>query len=130
MKRLLVAAAVVLATAGSASADTFEVVEPVAMLAPLVLPSHEVPNVDGSLLLPPGIFDAPLGEPQELPYEELQALWHRAGAAYGVPWQVLGSHQQDRDGLRPEHGPELGRRRRLDAVHARHLAPLGHGRVG
>ena len=91
MKRLLVAAAVVLATAGSASADTFEVVEPVAMLAPLVLPSHEVPNVDGSLLLPPGIFDAPLGEPQELPYEELQALWHRAGAAYGVPWQVLGA---------------------------------------
>ena len=91
MKRLLVAAAVVLAAAGSASADTFEVVEPVPVLAPLVLPSHEVPNVDGSLLLPPGIFDAPLGEPQELPYEELQALWHRAGAAYGVPWQVLGA---------------------------------------
>ena len=25
----------------------------------------------------------------ELSYEELQALWARAGAAYGIPWQVL-----------------------------------------
>ena len=94
MKRLLVAIALVLATAGSASADTFRVVDPelpVVPFAPLVVPSPEVPNVDGSLLLPPGVFEAPLGEPQELAYEELQALWQRAGAAYGIPWQVLGA---------------------------------------
>ena len=94
MKRLLVAIALVLATAGSASADTFRVVDPglpLVPFAPLVVPSPEVPNVDGSLLLPPGVFEAPLGEPQELAYEELQALWQRAGAAYGIPWQVLGA---------------------------------------
>ena len=36
--------------------------------------------------------------------------------------------QQDRVELRPQHGPELGRRGRLDAVHAGHLAALGHRR--
>ena len=36
--------------------------------------------------------------------------------------------QQDRVELRPQHGAELGRRGRLDAVHAGHLAALGHRR--
>ena len=36
--------------------------------------------------------------------------------------------QQDRVQLRPQHGPELGRCGRLDAVHAGHLAALGHRR--
>ena len=36
--------------------------------------------------------------------------------------------QQDRVQLRPQHGPELGRGSRLDAVHAGHLAALGHRR--
>ena len=39
-----------------------------------------------------------------------------------------GRDQQDRVELRPQHGPELRRRRRLDAVHALDLAPLGNGR--
>ena len=54
-----------------------------------MLPSAEVPNPPGSMLLPTNAFGAPLGAPQERTNEELQALWLRAGAAYGIPWQVL-----------------------------------------
>ena len=89
MRRLLAAAALVLALGTStASADTFAVV-PAA--APVVLPSAETPNEAGSLLLPPGVFDAPFLPARQLSYEDLQGLWARAGAAYGIPWQVLGA---------------------------------------
>ena len=76
---------------GSASADTFALVPdaPAVPAGPVVLPSAEIPNVSGSLLLPPGVFEAPFLPVRELAYEELQALWLRAGAAYGIPWQVL-----------------------------------------
>jgi murein DD-endopeptidase MepM/ murein hydrolase activator NlpD len=37
----------------------------------------------------PGVFDAPYLPVRELSYEELNALWVRAGAAYGIPWNVL-----------------------------------------
>ena len=48
----------------------------------------------------------------------------------GVRDPVAGARrdQQDRVQLRPQHGPELGRRGRLDAVHAGHVAALGHRR--
>ena len=91
MRSLLAAAAlaVVLSLgAGSASADTFAVV-PDVTTAPLVLPSAEIANDAGALLLPPGVFDAPFLPVAELSYEELHTLWLRAGAAYGIPWQVL-----------------------------------------
>ena len=90
MTRLLAAAAVLAAVvAGAARADTFEVVGEEQVAAPLALPSAAEPNAPGMLLLPPNVFEAPFGPVRELPYAELQALWHRAGAAYGVPWQVL-----------------------------------------
>jgi len=89
MRRLLAAAALVLALGtGSASADTFAVVPE---SAPAVLPSSETPNDAGALLLPPGVFDAPFLPARQLSYAELQALWARAGAVYGIPWQVLGA---------------------------------------
>ena len=74
--------------AGTASADTFAVV-PETPEAPAFLPSADTPNEAGSLLLPPGVFVAPFLPVRELSYEELNALWVRAGAAYGIPWQVL-----------------------------------------
>ena len=118
MRRTLATAALALAlasvlTAGTASADTFEVVpsEPPTTTAdvfavvsteaptadtfavvspePAIMPSAEVPNPPGSMLLPTNAFEAPFGMPQERSNEELQALWLRAGAAYGIPWQVL-----------------------------------------
>ena len=53
-----------------------------------VLPSAEVPNAEGSLLLPPGWTVSTL-TPTALSFAELSLVWHRAGAAYGIPWQVL-----------------------------------------
>ena len=48
----------------------------------------------------------------------------------GVRDPVAGARldQQGRVELRPQHGAELGRRDRLDAVHARHVDALGHRR--
>jgi murein DD-endopeptidase MepM/ murein hydrolase activator NlpD len=88
MRRLAAVAALVLTLgAGTASADTFALVPetPVATM----LPSAEVPNQTGALLLPPAVWEAPFLPVREVAYEELQALWLRAGTAYGIPWQVL-----------------------------------------
>jgi len=91
MRGLFAVCALALALgAGSASADTFAVV-PETPVASLALPSAEAPNQAGGLLLPPGVFDAPFLPVVERSYEELHALWLRAGAAYGIPWQVLAS---------------------------------------
>jgi murein DD-endopeptidase MepM/ murein hydrolase activator NlpD len=92
MYRVIAAAALVLAVgAGTASADTFAVVpeSPPVAAGPLVLPSAETPNEAGALLLPPAVFEAQFLPGRELAYAELQSLWQRAGAAYGIPWQVL-----------------------------------------
>ena len=91
MRRLAATALVALSlVTGSASADTFAVVaEPTSMPQPVMLPSAEVPNAAGAILLPPGAWEEPFLPVRELSYEELQQLWLRAGAAYGIPWQVL-----------------------------------------
>jgi murein DD-endopeptidase MepM/ murein hydrolase activator NlpD len=78
---LLVAALAVLG--GTARADTFAVVPD----APLSLPGLS-PNP--SLVVPPSLSTPP-ASPIQLSYPELLALWQRAGAAYGIPWQVLGA---------------------------------------
>lgn len=86
MRKAAAAAALlaVLAFAGEASARSFTIV-PAGQPA---LPSSETPNAPGSIDVP-----FPLSVPPTRPavrsYEELLALWHRAGEAYGVPWQVL-----------------------------------------
>jgi murein DD-endopeptidase MepM/ murein hydrolase activator NlpD len=84
MRRLALAAAVVLATvAGSARAETVAFSR-----APLALPSAETPNAPGSLSLPSPL-EVPPAVPEQRSYAELQQLWRRAGAAYGIPWAVL-----------------------------------------
>ena len=86
MRRALLCAALAGALACSAaSAAVFQVVE----AKPVVLASAEVPNEPGSLLLPTNAFEAPFGLTATRSYAELQELWHRAGTAYGIPWQVL-----------------------------------------
>jgi murein DD-endopeptidase MepM/ murein hydrolase activator NlpD len=50
------------------------------------LASAEVPNGDG-LVLPPSYLTR--RESPGLPFQTLQGLWQRAGASYGIPWQVL-----------------------------------------
>src|SRR4051794_32760941 len=71
--------------AGTARADTFAIVPETS--TPVVLPSL-TPNTIGSIGLPTDIL-APPATPAQLSYTELLGLWQRAGAAYGIDWQVL-----------------------------------------
>jgi murein DD-endopeptidase MepM/ murein hydrolase activator NlpD len=75
VKRLLVLAAVtIVCGAAGASAD-------------VTLPSSSAPNA-AAPTLPPAWLQPP-AQPQSLSYDELLAVWRRAGDAYGVPWNVL-----------------------------------------
>jgi murein DD-endopeptidase MepM/ murein hydrolase activator NlpD len=84
MKRVLLGLALALASAaGTAGADTFRVVS-----GPSSLPSASTPNAAGALALPVS-WTRPPAQPRALSFPELEALWQRAGASYGIPWQVL-----------------------------------------
>src|SRR5437667_10884174 len=87
--RRLAPLALVLALAcvgGSARADTFAVMPMQA--TPFVLPSFTTPNLTGSILTPPSLQTAP-SSPQQLDYSQLLGISQKAGASYGIPWQVL-----------------------------------------
>ena len=88
MRAAVAAAALLalLALAGGASARSFTVVPS----GPTGLPSSETPNAPGSINVPFPLSVTP-EQPAVRSYEELLALWQRAGDAYGVPWQVLGA---------------------------------------
>jgi murein DD-endopeptidase MepM/ murein hydrolase activator NlpD len=83
MRRLaLLGTLLALAVAGgTARADTFAVVP----TAPFVVPSLS-PNVS---LAVPDSLSTPPAVPATLSSSQLLALWQRAGATYGIPWQVL-----------------------------------------
>lgn len=68
------------------------------------LPSYEVPNAPGSIALPLA-FSTPPANPETLSYEELLGLWQEAGAAYGVPWQVLGAINKIESNFGSNMGP-------------------------
>ncbi len=80
---LVIAAAAILAPASTATAQTFRIVAPSSSL-----PSYETPNEPGSVAMPFALSTPP-PTPEARSYEELLALWQRAGEDYGVPWQVL-----------------------------------------
>jgi murein DD-endopeptidase MepM/ murein hydrolase activator NlpD len=76
------ALALVLAVlAGTASAGTFAVVPSSPFALPGLTPNPSL-SVPASLSTPPALQ-------VQLSYPELLDLWQRAGAAYGIPWQVL-----------------------------------------
>jgi murein DD-endopeptidase MepM/ murein hydrolase activator NlpD len=106
MTRATVAAGLVLAFLGAASASgadgrgTFVVVETSAG----VLPSAEEPNAPGSVALPPD-FTVRASQPASLSFAELQSLWQRAGAAYGIPWQVLAAINKIESNFGQNMGP-------------------------
>jgi murein DD-endopeptidase MepM/ murein hydrolase activator NlpD len=52
------------------------------------LPSAAAPNSPGSISIPV-TFTSPPADTQQLPLSTLHVLWERAGATYGIPWQVL-----------------------------------------
>jgi murein DD-endopeptidase MepM/ murein hydrolase activator NlpD len=85
--------------AGTARADTFAVVKSAPTFA--VVPTTSVvsgaslmsalsPNVDGTVALPFDLSQPP-ASPVQLSYPQLLSIWQQAGAAYGIPWQVLAS---------------------------------------
>jgi murein DD-endopeptidase MepM/ murein hydrolase activator NlpD len=100
---LLVAlAALALMLAVPAGAQVFHVFTPETETAKV--PSYKVPNAANSLVLP-----SPLDRPPRVPavrsYEELVALWHRAGAAYGIPWEVLAAINKIESNFGQNMGP-------------------------
>jgi murein DD-endopeptidase MepM/ murein hydrolase activator NlpD len=67
--------------AGTARAGTFAVVPSAPFALPGLTPNPSL-TVPDSLSTPPALQ-------VQLSYPELLALWQRAGASYGIPWQVL-----------------------------------------
>jgi murein DD-endopeptidase MepM/ murein hydrolase activator NlpD len=92
MRRIAAAAAVALllsALAGTARAGGTWVVVPTSLTPPTMtasLPSADTASLSGTLPLG---WTSPPAIPQQLPYPELVSVWQRAGATYGIPWQVL-----------------------------------------
>jgi murein DD-endopeptidase MepM/ murein hydrolase activator NlpD len=93
-------AALALGTAGTASAQIFRIVS---ADTPSV-PSYRVPNAPNSLKLPSPL-DRPPAVPAVRSYGELVELWHRAGAAYGVPWDVLAAINKIESNFGQNMGP-------------------------
>jgi murein DD-endopeptidase MepM/ murein hydrolase activator NlpD len=92
MSKAAAAAAVALVLsvlAGSARAGTTWLVvpttpEPIAQASSL--PSADTPSISGAL---PIGWTSPPAVPQQLSYAQLLSIWQRAGAAYGISWEVL-----------------------------------------
>jgi murein DD-endopeptidase MepM/ murein hydrolase activator NlpD len=55
---------------------------------PASLPSHNFPNAPGDIVVPLALSSPPAVLEQRS-YQQLLSLWHDAGTAYGVPWEVL-----------------------------------------
>jgi murein DD-endopeptidase MepM/ murein hydrolase activator NlpD len=103
--------AVVCASASQAGAQTFTIVTapqqpPVSgsAPAPVALPSYRVPNRPGSVAMPFSL-SLPPEQPAVLSDDRLKDLWQRAGAAYGIPWQVLGAINKIESNLGRNMGP-------------------------
>ncbi|HSL63562.1 MAG TPA: lytic murein transglycosylase [Gaiellaceae bacterium] len=74
------------------------------LAVPLLVPSAETPNVQGSLRLPPGWTERAFLT-RALDEILLRQLWRNAGAAYGVPWSVLAAINQIESNFGRNMGP-------------------------
>jgi murein DD-endopeptidase MepM/ murein hydrolase activator NlpD len=104
MRRLLPAllvALVVAAIPATSSSQVFSVVRGGGQQA---LPSYTVPNGPGSIRVPADMSQAP-ARPEVRSYEQLLALWRRAGEGYGVPWQVLAAINKIESNFGQNMGP-------------------------
>ena len=71
---------------------------------PANLPSHETPNGSGDIVVPFALSSPP-AVPEQRSYEQLLSLWQDAGAAYGVPWEVLAAINKIESGFGRNMGP-------------------------
>jgi murein DD-endopeptidase MepM/ murein hydrolase activator NlpD len=111
MRRFLVVAAATLALlTGTASAAQPPVLGftissgPRAATAQVSLPSATVPNNPGGISVPVS-FTTPPASPQLLDLNALHQLWQRAGAAYGIPWNVLAAINKVESNFGQNMGP-------------------------
>jgi len=106
--RLLVVAATALALlAGSASAQPTVLgftVSSTPAAGPVSLPSASVPNAPGGISVPVS-FTTPPAAPHLLDLNALHELWQRAGAAYGIPWNVLAAINKVESNFGQNMGP-------------------------
>ena len=91
MRRVLPSIAVLVVVLAGASAATgapgpvFTVVPTTLAITPFA--SAETPNPAGGPVLPPSYLTP--RQSAGLPFPALHGLWQKAGATYGIPWQVL-----------------------------------------
>ncbi len=109
MRLFVVAAATLALLAGSASAAGppvlgFTVSSGAQTTAPVSLPSAGTPNAPGGISIPVS-FTTPPASPQQLALPALHDLWQRAGAAYGIPWNVLGAINKIESNFGQNMGP-------------------------
>jgi murein DD-endopeptidase MepM/ murein hydrolase activator NlpD len=96
---LLAAAFVLAALSPAAAAQTFHIVR-----SSDTLPSWQTPNEPGSIVLPLALSSPP-AHPAGRSSDELLLLWQNAGAAYGVPWQVLAAINKVESNFGQNMGP-------------------------
>jgi murein DD-endopeptidase MepM/ murein hydrolase activator NlpD len=109
MRLFVVAAATLALLAGSASAAGppvlgFTVSSGTRTTAPVSLPSAATPNAPGGISIPVS-FTTPPANPQQLALPALHDLWQRAGAGYGIPWNVLGAINKIESNFGQNMGP-------------------------
>jgi cell wall-associated NlpC family hydrolase len=94
IRRAAVALFVAAVLAGSAGAE----------VDPAYLPGTDAPNAESSLALPPE-WTTPPAVPEVRTYDELVPIWQQAGAAYGIPWEVLAAINKVESGFGSNMGP-------------------------
>jgi murein DD-endopeptidase MepM/ murein hydrolase activator NlpD len=108
MRVIVVAAAAFALLAGSAGAQPTVLgftLSPSSTPAPgLSLPSPSVPNSPGGISVPVSFTTPPALSPV-LDLTALHQIWERAGAAYGIPWNVLAAINKIESNFGQNMGP-------------------------
>jgi murein DD-endopeptidase MepM/ murein hydrolase activator NlpD len=108
MRLLVVAATAFALLAGSAGAQPpvlgFTVSSGPPVASAVSLPSASVPNSPGGISVPVS-FTTPPALTHVLDLNALHQLWQRAGAAYGIPWNVLAAINKIESNFGQNMGP-------------------------
>src|SRR5690242_9319612 len=108
MRFVVVAAAALLLFTGVAQAEPpvlgFTVSSGPRAVGPVSLPSASAPNAPGAISVPVS-FTSPPALTQRLDLNALHQLWQRAGAAYGIPWNVLAAINKIESNFGQNMGP-------------------------
>ncbi|HZD88416.1 MAG TPA: lytic transglycosylase domain-containing protein, partial [Gaiellaceae bacterium] len=102
---IVVALSLAATLASTAGADTFIVVKRAGTRTLAATPPPAAfPNFPGSVAFPPSLSTPP-AQPIVLDQTQLLSLWQSAGAAYGIPWQVLAAINQVESNFGRNMGP-------------------------